>query len=98
MRKNEKRRFNELLKGPDFNAMEKMAEGPDPCIWESAVIEVEEIFISKEHGRQLFFLYRTFLFWRYDIIKNLANKKAINCLYMAKKKKQGIQPRVQLVK
>lgn len=58
-----KEEFNELLKGPDFNAMEKWQKALTHAIWESAVIEVEEIFISKEHAA-IIFLYRTFLFWR----------------------------------
>lgn len=49
-----KEEFNELLKGPDFNAMEKWQKALTHAIWESAVIEVEEIFISKEHAAIIF--------------------------------------------
>ena len=84
-----KEEFNELVKGPDFNAMEKMAEGPDPCnLGISRYRGRRDIHIERACGNY-FFCIEPFYSGGLDHHKNLANKKCNKRLYMANEEETG---------
>lgn len=85
----EKKELKELLNGPDFSAMEKMAKGPDPCnLAISYYRGRRDIHIERACGNY-FFCIEPFYSGGLDHHKNLANEKCNKPLYMTSEETTG---------